>query len=35
VAKQPNPDAKKKADTWTSAFYTGSLERDLNSTTAS
>ena len=27
VAKQPNPNANKKADTWTSAFYTGSLER--------
>jgi hypothetical protein len=26
VAKQPNPDAKKKADTWTSAFYTGELK---------
>ena len=25
VAKQPNPDAYKKADTWTSAFYTGEL----------
>lgn len=30
VAKQPNPDACKKADTWTSAFYTGSLRcKDL------
>jgi hypothetical protein len=27
VAKQPNPNANKKADTWTNAFYTGSLER--------
>ena len=26
VAKQPNPNAKNKADTWTSAFYTGKLE---------
>ena len=26
VAKQPNPNAKKKADTWTSAFYTGELK---------
>ena len=27
VAKQPNPNAACKADTWTSAFYTGSLKR--------
>ena len=26
VAKQPNPNAMKKADTWTSAFYTGELK---------
>ena len=26
VAKQPNPNAKRKADTWTSAFYTGELK---------
>ena len=26
VAKQPNPNACCKADTWTSAFYTGSLK---------
>jgi hypothetical protein len=26
VAKQPNPNARKKADTWTSAFYTGELK---------
>ena len=26
VAKQPNPNAKCKADTWTSAFYTGELK---------
>ena len=26
VAKQPNPNACKKADTWTSAFYTGELK---------
>lgn len=28
VAKQPDPDAKKKADTWTSAFYTGKLQHE-------
>ena len=26
VARQPNPNAKRKADTWTSAFYTGSFQ---------
>ena len=26
VAKQPNPNACRKADTWTSAFYTGELK---------
>ena len=26
VAKQPNPNARHKADTWTSAFYTGELK---------
>ena len=26
VAKQPNPNAKCKADTWTSTFYTGELK---------
>ena len=28
VAKQPNPNACKKADTWTSAFYTGVLKHE-------
>lgn len=28
VAKQPDPDANQKADTWTSAFYTGKLEHE-------
>lgn len=28
VAKQPNPNARHKADTWTRAFYTGSLSHE-------